>query len=101
MKQINVRCIGVIVKPNITSAWSVVEELSRWSAAHEIDLLAEEVARKFIKDGVTFTSRDEMAARADLIIVLGGDGTMLATARMLGGHTVPVIGVNFGLLGYL
>lgn len=101
MKHISLRYIGVIVKPNITSAWPVVDELSRWSAARNIELMAEEAARKFIKDGITFTTREEMAERADLIIVLGGDGTMLATSRMLGGRTVPVIGVNFGLLGYL
>ena len=43
---------------------------------------------------------DEPAA-ADLVISLGGDGTMLRAVQMLGGAAVPVIGVNVGLLGYL
>ena len=42
-----------------------------------------------------------MPARVDLMLVLGGDGTMIATGRMLGDNQIPVIGVNYGGLGYL
>jgi NAD+ kinase len=44
---------------------------------------------------------EELRQKVDLILVLGGDGTMIATARMLGDCEVPVIGVNYGGLGYL
>ena len=44
---------------------------------------------------------EELAPGVDLILVLGGDGTMIATARMIGNAEVPVIGVNYGGLGYL
>src|SRR2546429_3048642 len=43
----------------------------------------------------------KLPASVDLILVLGGDGTMIATARMLGDTEVPVLGVNYGGLGYL
>ena len=43
----------------------------------------------------------EIGRRADLVIVLGGDGTMLSIARMLVGHNVPLVGVNQGRLGFL
>jgi NAD+ kinase len=44
---------------------------------------------------------EKIAAGVDLILVLGGDGTMIATARMVGDQEVPVLGVNYGGLGYL
>ncbi len=43
----------------------------------------------------------EIGQRADLVVVVGGDGTMLSIARMLAGHDVPLVGVNQGRLGFL
>jgi NAD+ kinase len=44
---------------------------------------------------------DKLADFVDLILVLGGDGTMISTARTIGDHDVPVLGINYGGLGYL
>jgi NAD+ kinase len=46
-------------------------------------------------------SMDEIAARAQVAIVLGGDGTMLSIARELAAHDIPLIGINFGRLGFM
>ncbi|MEJ7711428.1 MAG: NAD(+)/NADH kinase [Pyrinomonadaceae bacterium] len=50
---------------------------------------------------IEIVERERMAESVDLILVLGGDGTMIATARMLGEREVPVLGINYGHLGYL
>jgi NAD+ kinase len=44
---------------------------------------------------------DDLARKVDLIAVLGGDGTMLRTARHVAGHHVPIVGINMGTFGYL
>ena len=51
--------------------------------------------------GVPSTPKAGMFARADAILVLGGDGTFLATARFAGDREVPIVGVNLGSLGFL
>src|ERR1700683_4623786 len=43
----------------------------------------------------------EVGARADLVIAIGGDGTLLYAARLVAGHKVPLLGVNRGRLGFL
>ena len=51
--------------------------------------------------GFTVASYDEIGARADLAVVLGGDGTLLNSACRLASHNVPLAGVNQGRLGFL
>lgn len=64
--------------------------------------LERDTAQAVGHDGsVRVASIEEIGERADLVVVLGGDGTMLATARRLAGHNLPLVGVNQGRLGFL
>jgi NAD+ kinase len=51
--------------------------------------------------GVTHVPDHEIGARAELVIAIGGDGTLLYAARLVAGHDVPLLGVNRGRLGFL
>lgn len=101
-----IKRIGIVLKPNQPDALRTVCELVTWLNDRGIALVGTpEIERQRILDetgcAVEQIPREELAAHVDLILVLGGDGTMIATARMLGDCEVPVLGVNYGGLGYL
>ncbi|GAC1303224.1 MAG: NAD kinase [Steroidobacteraceae bacterium] len=59
------------------------------------------VGLHFPPDSIVFCPAADLAARADLIVAIGGDGTLLYAARLVAGHSVPLIGINRGRLGFL
>src|SRR6185295_4279650 len=81
-------------------------ELTMWLAERGITLVGgPEIERARIEQetgcAVQEVTTEELAASVDLILVLGGDGTMIAAARLMADTEVPVLGVNYGGLGYL
>jgi NAD+ kinase len=102
----SIKRIGIVLKPNQTDALKTMCELVIWLAQRGITLIGgSEIERENIERQtgcpVEEVKEEQLAASADLILVLGGDGTMIATARLMGDTEVPVLGVNFGGLGYL
>jgi NAD+ kinase len=102
----SVKRIGVVVKPHQPDALTTLCRLTEWLDQREIRLVGTtELERERIEHEtgcpVSVSSQEELANQVDLILVLGGDGTMIATARMVGDREVPVLGVNYGGLGYL
>jgi len=101
-----IKRIGVVVKPHQPEALETLCNLTEWLTARGIALAGgPAVDRERIEHetgcAIEIIPEEELTQKVDLILVLGGDGTMIATARMLGDGEVPVIGVNYGGLGYL
>jgi len=101
-----IKRIGVVVKPHQPDALDTLCRLTEWLDERGIQLVGlSEIAHEQIKSKtgcvVEIVNEDQLASAVDLILVLGGDGTMIATARIIGDAEVPVIGVNYGGLGYL
>lgn len=94
MKVKRIKSVGIVVKPNHPEARATAGELSAWLRTKGIDQ-AGEVIEAGTSDGEVTT------LNADLIVVLGGDGTMISTARLIGAGDVLVLGINYGSLGYL
>ncbi|HKR02589.1 MAG TPA: NAD(+)/NADH kinase [Pyrinomonadaceae bacterium] len=98
--------VGVVVKPHQPEALKTVCRLIEWLDAHGIQLVGTpDLDRERVEHetgcAVEVAESEKLAARVDFIVVLGGDGTMIATSRMMGDHDVPVLGINYGTLGYL
>ncbi|HEV8537645.1 MAG TPA: NAD(+)/NADH kinase, partial [Bacteroidota bacterium] len=70
----------------------VHDELGRWLNGS---------ADRSIVEATAFCKASEIGRHADMLIALGGDGTMLAAAHMIGGQGTPILGINLGKLGFL
>lgn len=90
-----VNSVGIVVKPGHAEALATAAEISDWLEERNIARSGEPLS------AMADAGDDAAALDADLIVVLGGDGTMIATARMIGERDVPVLGINYGGLGYL
>ena len=101
----SIKCVGVVVKPHYAEAWATACELATWLKQRGIRIVGEshQETKKddFANCQIESVELDEFQAAADLIVVLGGDGTMISTARFIGDREVPVLGINYGSLGYL
>jgi NAD+ kinase len=98
--------IGIVVKPHQPDALKTLCGLVEWLSKRGIALVGGPgIERAQIEHetgcAVEIRENDQLAADVDLMLVLGGDGTMISTARMVGDAEVPVLGVNYGGLGYL
>jgi len=100
-----IKCVGVVVKPNHREAWATACELSEWLKTRGINLIgkAREEAEKpdLEKCGIESVKAENFQSESELIVVLGGDGTMISTSRLMGEREIPVLGINYGSLGYL
>ncbi|MBI3472768.1 MAG: NAD(+)/NADH kinase [Candidatus Solibacter usitatus] len=95
-----IRTVGIFSKPNAPAAAEVVPRLLEWIAEQNLETrLDEETARYAGRD--TGLPRPDVPEGCDLVIVLGGDGTLLSAARAIGGREVPLFPVNLGGLGFL
>jgi NAD+ kinase len=95
----NIRSVGICLKERQPQAEGTVSELARWLRERGIEVLLDADAATCV--GAEAKSREDLAACVDLIVVLGGDGTLLAVARAAGTREVPILGINLGRLGFL
>jgi len=103
---VSIKRIGVVVKPHQPDALDTLCRLTEWLNQRGVALAGgPEIEHERIEHEtgcpIASLSQEELAQSVDLMLVLGGDGTMIATARMVGSAEVPVMGVNYGGLGYL
>lgn len=92
--------IGLVVRAGNPAVAPLAKELAKWCGEQGIELDVDAQAAKLLKLS-TGLAHDEIVKRADPIVTLGGDGTLIGAARYVTGKSPLFVGVNFGHLGFL
>jgi NAD+ kinase len=98
--------IGIITKQNKPEVIRFSRSLVEWFLPKRIEVYVEEQMRVLFTPSLSgpslhFIEREDFPSQVEMVIVLGGDGTLLSVARMVWNHGIPILGVNFGGLGFL
>ena len=94
-----IKHVGLVVKRERPEAVTIARALTRFlRSKHKTPVADAETAKKI---GAEPVERHHLADRVDLIVVLGGDGTLLGVARLVASEGTPILGVNLGGLGFL
>lgn len=96
--------VGIIAKQNKPEAIPIVKKLIEWLTSNKIMTYLDEDTGKFIEEKSNYLNllkRERIPENSEMVIVLGGDGTLLSVARLIKGRKVPILGVNLGGLGFL
>ena len=105
MTQSGITRVGIVAKRGLLAAADHLDELGTWLRTRSITVVFETDTAALARagaDAATY-SREDLPKEVDLVVVMGGDGTLLsmATRTAQAGRDVPILGVNFGSLGFL
>ena len=94
--------IGLIGRPDHSGVVDSLLRLLAFLRDQDVDIVLDDVTAGLIENpGVNECTREELSSRCDLVIVVGGDGSILNVAKFIASDQVPVIGINRGKLGFL
>jgi NAD+ kinase len=95
-----IRSIGLVVRQDRPQrAITLAADLTGWIKSRGLDAISEPLTAPII--GARPAEPAQLGREADLVVVLGGDGTFLGAARMMGERETPILGINLGGLGFL
>jgi NAD+ kinase len=93
--------VGIVAKPHRPEAREVVHQLIAWLRERGRETVLDVETAALVGEPALGVPKTEVPRRADLLIVLGGDGTLLSVARLVESEEIPILGVNLGGLGFL
>jgi NAD+ kinase len=96
-----VKTVGILSKPRSDQAARIVPELIQWLDQRGISARLDQETANYGTSGGLGLPRDQVPDGTELLIMLGGDGTLLSAARAVRGRDIPIFAVNLGSLGFL
>jgi NAD+ kinase len=92
--------IAIIVKPHTNNIREITLDIINYLKSNNKNIILEKRAAEVL-DSKEFSDDSEIREEADLLVVLGGDGTLISAIRLLQDKDTPVMGINLGRLGFL
>lgn len=92
---------SIISKQGRPELPTIVRSVATWLRDHDYSITADTVTREFWPEGEPAEREELVEKNPDFVVVLGGDGTLLSTARSVAQAGIPILGVNLGSLGFL
>jgi NAD+ kinase len=89
-----------LAKPKFPEIKSTLQDVVTWLRSRSIEVILDQASAMLLGEQGGY-QKTQLASKADVLLVLGGDGTMLNAARLAGERSIPILGVNMGGLGFL
>ncbi len=94
------KSVGILTKPKFPEVERTLHDVVSWLRARSIDVILDTTSAILLGEQGGY-QKTQLANKADILLVLGGDGTMLTAARLAGERSIPILGVYMGGLGFL
>lgn len=95
------QCVAVIYKRGRPEAAELAQSIGNWLESLRVQVFSQENVDHRARGGCGSSPKIEIPHRAETVIVIGGDGTLLSVARFLKDRPIPILGINLGGLGFL
>jgi len=98
------RIFGVVGNPAKKKVWDLLPKLLTWFSRHQKVVYVSEELESSLQpgmEGIHLMPAEQVAKKVDLLLALGGDGSILHTARLVGNSGTPILGIRLGGLGFL
>lgn len=92
---------GLIANLKRAGAREAIDAILRWADKSKNQVVLCDELKAISGNGISFSARDEIASNVDILVSMGGDGTLLASARAVRDTGTPLLGINLGSLGFL
>ncbi|MDY6862531.1 MAG: NAD(+)/NADH kinase, partial [Thermodesulfobacteriota bacterium] len=95
-----IRKVGILIKKRQLEAFPIIKKIIERMGKEKLEIYLDHESAKYFKLGAGYPLK-EVAAIGDILIVFGGDGTLLSAARLINKKQTPILGINLGVLGFL
>ena len=96
-----IRCVGMVAKPHSPKSRALIRRLTRFMTRRGVSYLCDPATARLLGERGKARTIPVLTASVEMVLVLGGDGTLLGVARNMPPKPVPILGINLGSLGFL